>query len=299
MLVSKFSGVIAYTVTPFTDDGEVNTNALTNALTNVINKLINTGASAIAALGSAGECAYLEDHEWELVTEQSIKSVDKRLPIIIGISELTTRKAIQKAIFAEEKGADAVMVAPLVYYPLSEDEIYEHYSSISAAISIPIMVYSNPVSSGVEMSAEFMLSMVQGIEQVCMIKESSVDINRVNTIKRLCGDTAAVFAGCNYLALDALKAGVDGWCTTAPNLIGDGATRIVNAVNNNDVELAEKLFEHYENLLMFMVEKGLARTVKAGLQLKGITVGTPRKPLKALSEENTTRLAKLLTDLDE
>ena len=294
MSVDKFSGVIAYTVTPFTDDGEVNINALTN----VINKLIDTGATAIASLGSAGECAYLDDHEWKLVAEQSINIVNKRLPIIIGISELTTRKAIQKAIFAEENGAEAIMVAPLVYYPLSEDEIYEHYSSISAAISIPIMVYSNPVSSGVEMSAEFMLSMVQGIEQVCMIKESSVDINRVNTIKRLCGDTAAVFSGCNYLALDALKAGVDGWCTAAPNLIGDGATRIINAVNNNDLVLAEQLFEHYKNLLEFMVDKGLARTVKAGLKFKGITVGTPRKPLKPLSEENTARLAKLLADLD-
>jgi 4-hydroxy-tetrahydrodipicolinate synthase len=294
MLVDKFSGVIAYTVTPFTDDGEVNTNALTN----VINKLIDTGASTIAALGSAGEGAYLDYDEWKLVADQSINIVDKRLPIIIGISELSTRKAIQKAIFAEEKGAEAIMVAPLVYYPLSEDEIYEHYSSISDAISIPIMVYSNPVSSGVEMSAEFILSMVQGIEQVCMIKESSVDINRVNTIKRLCGDTAAVFAGCNYLALDALKADVDGWCTAAPNLIGDGATRIINAVNNNDLVLAEMLFEHYKKLLEFMVDKGLARTVKAGLQLKGITVGTPRKPLKPLSEESTARLAKLLADLD-
>jgi 4-hydroxy-tetrahydrodipicolinate synthase len=295
MLVGKFSGVIAYTVTPFTDDGEVNVSVFAN----VIDKIIDAGANAIAALGRAGECAYLDDDEWALVAEKSIKKVDKRLPVIIGISELTTHKAIQKAIFAEEKGADAVMVVPRAYYKLSEDEIYEHFSSISAAISIPIMVYSNPVSSGVEMSAEFMLSMVQGIEQVCMIKESSIDINRINTIKRLCSDKAAVFTGCNYLALDALKSGVDGWCTAAPNLIEDGATRIVNAVKNNDVALAEKLFEHYKNLLQFMVEKGLARTVKAGLELSGIAAGKPRKPLKALSEENTSRLAQLLADLDE
>jgi 4-hydroxy-tetrahydrodipicolinate synthase len=295
MLVGKFSGVIAYTVTPFTDYGEVNVSVLAN----VIDKLIDAGANAIAALGSAGECAYLDDDEWALVAEQSIKNVDKRLPIIIGISELTTHKAIQKVIFAEEKGADAVMVAPRAYYKLSEDEIYEHFSSISAAISIPIMVYSNPTTSGVEMSAEFMLSMVQGIEQICMIKESSTDINRINTIKRLCGDAAAVFTGCNYLALDALKVGVDGWCTAAPNLIDDGATRIVNAVNDNDLVLAEKLFEHYKILLKFMVKKGLARTVKAGLQLKGVAAGKPRKPLRALSDENTTRLAQLLAGLDE
>jgi 4-hydroxy-tetrahydrodipicolinate synthase len=132
-----------------------------------------------------------------------------------------------------------------------------------------------------------------------MIKESSTDINRINTIKRLCGDKAAVFTGCNYLALDALKAGVDGWCTAAPNLINDGPIKIVNAVKNNDVALAEKLFEHYKKLLQFMVEKGLARTVKAGLELSGVAVGKPRKPLKALSIENTTRLAQLLADLDE
>ena len=221
MTTSTLSGIIAYTVTPFSSDENGDEQINLESLCLLINELISSGASAITALGSAGEGAYLDDDEWALVASQTMKYVNGRVPVIIGISELTTKKAVACAKYAKEIGADAIMVSPFSYYRLSEDEIYDHYAAISAAVSIPIMIYNNPATCGVDMSPKFMLSMVENIEHANMIKESTGDIQRMRTLHRLSNGTVPFFNGCNYIALDALNAGAIGWCTAAPCLIGN------------------------------------------------------------------------------
>jgi len=289
-----FSGIIAYTITPFlSDDEQINIPALFN----LIDDLIESGADAIAALGSAGEGAYLDDKEWALVASETVKHVNGRVPVIIGIAELTTKKAVSRASFADEIGADAVMVSPFSYYPLSEDEIYDHYAAISAAISLPIMIYNNPATCGVDMSPEFMLSMVSTIEHATMIKESTGDLQRMRKLHRLSKGTVPFFNGCNYIALDALNAGAQGWCTAAPCLMADLPKQLSDAVKNNQQEKAQQLFEQQLPLLEFIVKGGLAATVKAGLQIKGLEVGVARRPLKPLTSDNRQKLAELLLSI--
>ena len=296
MSTDTLAGVIAYTVTPFTDDGDqVNLEALYL----LIDDLIDSGADAIAALGSAGECAYLDDDEWALVATQTVKYVNGRVPVIVGISELTTKKAISRAVFANKIGADAIMVSPFSYYRLSEDEIYDHYAAISAAISIPIMIYNNPATCGVDMSPEFMLSMVNEIEHTSMIKESTGDIQRMRKLHRLSRGTVPFFNGCNYIALDALNAGATGWCTAAPCLIGGLPKQLLDAVNKDELARAKVLFEKQLPLLEFIVNGGLASTVKAGLDIKGIHAGFARRPLKPLTNEKKQILESILQKVAE
>jgi len=291
MTTSTLSGIIAYTITPFSaDDEQVNSEVLSK----LIDKLIESGADAIAALGSAGEGAYLNDQEWELVAEETIKHVHGRVPVIVGIAELTTKKAIARAVFAKKIGAEAIMVSPFSYYPLAEDEIHDHYAAISAASSLPIMVYNNPATCGVDMSPEFMLAMVNDIENVTMIKESTGDIQRMRKLQRLSKGKVPFFNGCNYIALDALNAGAKGWCTAAPCLIADLPKQLVDAVKENKQEIAQQLFEQQLPLLEFIVKGGLAATVKAGLALKGLEAGVARRPLKPLTVENREKLAELM-----
>jgi len=296
MTNKALSGIIAYTVTPFTaEDERINLDALFD----LIDELIASGADAIAALGSAGEGAYLDDVEWELVASQTIKHVNGRIPVIIGIAELTTKKAVARAVFAKEIGADAIMVSPFSYYRLSEDEIYDHYAAISAAVSLPIMIYNNPATCGVDMSPEFMLSMVKNIENATMIKESSGDIQRMRSIRRLSKGTVPFFNGCNYIALDAINAGATGWCTAAPCLIGDLPKQLFTAVKQGESEQAKVLFERQLPLLEFIVNGGLASTVKAGLELKGLHVGEARRPLKPLTDEKKKILENILKAVEQ
>ena len=291
MTTSTLSGIIAYPVTPFTEtDGEIDLPTLGI----VIDDLINSGADAIAALGSAGEGAYLDELEWQQVASYSVEKVAGRVPVVIGISELTTANAVARARFAEDIGADVIMVAPLSYYKLSEAEIYQHYATISEAINIPIMLYNNPATSGIDMSAEFMLSMVDGLDNVTMIKESTGDIQRMHDIYRLSQNKVPFFNGCNYMALEALNAGAAGWCTAAPCLIGGKPKALFDAVQGGKADKARELFYQQLELLEFIVKGGLAATVKAGLAMRGINAGLPRKPLLELSEASLLKLKKIL-----
>ena len=289
-MAKEISGIVAYTVTPFTFETDT---VNLDALYLIIDDLIATGADAIAALGSAGEGAYLESAEWKLIAEKTVVHVNGQVPVIIGISELTTKKAVERAVFANEIGADAVMVSPFSYYRLSEDEIFDHYAAISDAISIPIMIYNNPATCGVDMSPEFMLSMVDKIENATMIKESTGDVQRMRTLHRLSNGTVPFFNGCNYIALDAFNAGAAGWCTVAPCLIGDLPKQLLECVKV-DIKKATALFKKQLPLLEFIVQGGLASTVKAGLNIKGMEAGLARRPLKPLTDDKQQQLKEIL-----
>lgn len=165
----KLNGIIGYPVTPFSDDNTINLPVLKQML----DLLIANGCDAIAPLGSTGESAYLEWDEWFLVAKTSIESINKRVPVIIGISELTTDQAIKKAQIAQSYGADALMVIPISYWKLTDQDIFEYYQAIAQETTLPIMIYNNPATSGVDMSPELIVHMFNSIANITMVKESS------------------------------------------------------------------------------------------------------------------------------
>ena len=173
-------GIIGYTITPFSADGS---RLDLDALGQSIDRLIDSGVHAISPLGSTGEGAYLSDAEWDEVSAYSIRKVAKRVPTIVSVSDLTTAKAVRRARYAEEHGADVVMVLPASYWKLSEAEILAHYAAIGDSIGVPIMLYNNPATSGTDMSVELILRILKQVENVTMVKESTGDIQRMHQLK--------------------------------------------------------------------------------------------------------------------
>ncbi|WP_322066300.1 dihydrodipicolinate synthase family protein [Burkholderia ubonensis] len=286
-------GIIAYPVTPFSADGDVDLKAL-DAL---IERLVADGVHGIAPLGSTGESAYLSDAEWEAVADTSIRAVRKRVPTVVGISDLTTAGAVRRARFAEQAGADAVMVLPVSYWKLSNDEIVGHYRAIGDAIGIPVMLYNNPATSGVDMSPELIATICRTVDNVTMVKESTGDIMRMHRLAQLSDGAIPFYNGSNPMALAALAAGAAGWCTAAPNLNARLPLALVEAVRAGDLARAREVFHAQLPLLQFIVSGGLPVTVKAGLRLRGFDAGEPRKPLLPLGEDRTRDLARLLAAL--
>lgn len=295
MSTSPFHGIISYPVTPFdSKSGQVDLQAIGE----LIERLVVKGSHGIAPLGSTGESAYLEDSEWDAVAETSIKRVNKRLPVIVGISDLTTRNAIRKAKFAESAGADAVMVLPVSYWKLSDAEIHRHYAAVADAIQLPIMVYNNPVTSGIDMKPELIVQMFNEIPNVTMVKESTGDIQRMHRLVQLTNGAIPIFNGSNPLALEAFAAGATGWCTAAPNIIGDWPQKLYEAFKEGNLDVARKAFYSQLDVLQFILKGGLPTTVKAGLRLRGFEAGAPRLPLTASSELATLELQALLQRID-
>ncbi|HFK5504007.1 TPA: dihydrodipicolinate synthase family protein [Elizabethkingia anophelis] len=287
-----FKGVIAYPITPFDENEEVNI-PLFRKLTE---RLVTSGSHAIAPLGSTGVLPYLSDEEKEAVTEATIQQVAGRVPTLVGVSNLTTEKTVYHAQFAEKAGATAVMIIPMSYWKLTDDEIVEHYDAVASKISIPIMAYNNPATSGVDMSPDLLKRLLE-IPNVTMIKESTGDVQRMHYLRKELGEEVAFYNGSNPLALAAFSAGANGWCTAAPNLIPELNVELYNAIQNNDLETARQLFYQQLDLLKFIVAKGLPRTIKAGLHILGEDGGTLRSPLKPLTEAETEELRLILSHI--
>lgn len=295
MSKNLFKGIISYPITPFlAGDGGVDIKALGE----LIDRLIQDGSHAIAPLGSTGESAYLNDEEWNAVAEASVKQVAKRVPTVVGISDLTTQNAVRRAKFAEKVGADAVMVLPISYWKLTEREIFQHYAAISEAIGIPVMLYNNPATSGLDLSPELIVRIIKEIDNVTMVKESSGDIQRMHRISQLSNEEIPFYNGSNPLALEAFAAGAAGWCTAAPNLIPAWPLRLYEASLAGDLKQAREVFYKQLPLLQFILKGGLPTTIKAGLQLRGFDAGVPRKPLLPLDSAGQNELAALIKQLN-
>lgn len=286
---APFKGIIAYPITPFDANEKVDILLYKQ----LVERLIVSGSHGIAPLGSTGVMPYLNDQEKEAITEATIEQVKGRAPILVGVSNLTTERTIYHAKFAEKAGATAVMIIPMSYWKLSDDEIVKHYDAIAKQISIPIMAYNNPATAGVDMSPK-LLKRILEIPNVTMIKESTGDVQRMHYLKKELGDSVAFYNGSNPLALSAFAAGATGWCTAAPNLIPEQNIALYNAIQNNDLQGAQKIFYKQIDLLRFIVEKGLPRAIKSGLQLQGIEGGHLRKPLQPLTENEIAELDRIL-----
>jgi 4-hydroxy-tetrahydrodipicolinate synthase len=289
-----FKGIIAYPITPFDEKEQVNIPLFRK----LVERLVTSGAHGIAPLGSTGVLPYLSDAEKEAITEATMQQVAGRVPTLVGVSNLTTERTIYHAKFAEKAGATAVMIIPMSYWKLTDDEIVKHYDAVASSISIPIMAYNNPATGGVDMSPGLLKRLLE-IPNVTMIKESTGDVQRMHYLKKELGEDVAFYNGANPLALAAFAAGANGWCTAAPNLIPELNLELYEAVENNDLATAQKVFLQQLNLLKFIVAKGLPRAIKAGLNILGEDGGYIRRPLQPLTRSEVEQLEKILLETRE
>jgi 4-hydroxy-tetrahydrodipicolinate synthase len=285
-------GVVAYPITPFTPAGGVDLPKL-RAL---IDRLLASGVHGIAPLGSAGVLPYLSDEEREAVAEAVVSHVAGRVPTLVGVSALTTERTVHHARFAERAGASAVMVIPMSYCRLTDDEVFRHYETVADAVSIPIMAYNNPATGGLDMTPEFLARLLE-IPNVTMIKESTGDVHRLHRLVQEAGEDVAFFNGSNPLALDAFTAGARGWCTAAANLIPRQTIALYDAIQRQDLAAAVQSFRRQLPLLQFLVRGGLPRTVAAGLELLGFDPGPLRLPLRPVSAAEREELRTILAGL--
>ena len=278
-----FRGIIGYLVTPFGPSGAPDLSVLSGLVH-------RTGGSRHCPLGSTGESAYLSRDEWESVARTTIDATAGRLPVVVGASTLTTRDTADLCRCAEALGADAVMVLPISYWKLTDDEIFQHYQAVSDAIDIPIMAYNNPATAGIDMSPELLHRMFRDIENVTMVKEQRRHPTHAQPAS-LVPRHPALF---QWLQ----SPGPGGLCrrsggTAAPNLIGHDVGKMWAAVEANDFE-SRNLFLDNLKLLSFILEGGLPATIKAGLSLLGKPLWHSPPPLSPLPATKQDTLAELL-----
>lgn len=296
-MIKRFKGIIPVIPTPFNDDENFDGKAK-EELRRVVEFVIEAGADGIIPAAGAGEFFLLSESERKQVFDITIDQARGRIPVIPNASAASTREAVMYSKYAEEVGADGVMVIAPYYSMPCEEEIYNFFSRIGQAISIPIMIYNDPFPTGVDISPK-LLSRLSNIANINSVKESSMDLMRVQSIKRLCGEKITYLFGNDHPALDAFLLGAEGWVSSA--YFAPLAVELYkNIAEQNDRQRANETYAKLLQLLEPEIEEDLSNpssyvaVQKAAFELMGMPVGPPRGPLSPLKEEAKNALRRKL-----
>lgn len=159
--MSVMRGLSAFPITPCTPDGEV----IAADLARILRRLTRAEVDSIGLLGSTGSYAYLSIPQRQLVLETALEIVGGRVPIVVGIGALRTSDAIALARHAAGAGAAGLLLAPVSYTPLTEDEAFAHYAAVAEASALPLCIYNNPSTTRFTFSRE-LLARIAALPQV-------------------------------------------------------------------------------------------------------------------------------------
>ncbi len=295
-MAKKFRGVYAVTITPFDDRGEVDEDALRRHIRWLLE---DGGVHGIIPTGSTGEFAFLSETERKQVVQIAIDVVGGRVPVVVGAAACSTRETIRFAQFAQSAGADGVMVLPPYYGHLSQEELYQHFRALAGSLSIPIMLYNNPGTSGSDLLPETVARLAE-LKPVQAIKESTGVMQRVKELQRLCGDRIEVLCGCDTLPLEMFLMGVEGWVAAPSNTIPHQCVELFDlAVEKKNLARARQLYDRILPLLEVFEGSGqYVQLNKAALEMLGRSMGQPRPPLLPPQEEMCQRLKTMLDEIN-
>jgi len=288
--MDKWRGVFAVMFTPFHEDESLDEQCLRKH----IDFLIAEGVHGIICTGSTGEFASLSHEERLRVVDITVEQARHRVPVLVGPAANSTRHTILYSQHAERAGADGLMIVHPFYCLPGERELYEHYRAVAASVHMPIMIYNNPATSGVDMKPELLARLAE-IENIRYLKDATDDIRRVGQVKRLCGDRITFFCGCDNVMFESFVMGAEGWVSGSANIIPRQCVELYNLTFSGKIDQARALY--YRMLPMgdmFELEGKFVQYLKAGSALLGRPVGKPRRPLLPPLEADLNRLKAAL-----
>jgi 4-hydroxy-tetrahydrodipicolinate synthase len=274
---SLWTGVYPAATTQFAEDLSLDLDATQKAQT----ALVDDGVDGLILLGTCGENNSLDHAEKRAVLKGGVEAVGGRVPLIAGVSEFTTERAIEFAKDAEKIGVDALMVLPCMVYVPTTEELQAHFRKVAQATSLPVMLYNNPPAYRVNVDFET-LAALEDVKNVVAVKESAPDPRRFTDIINRFGDRYKVMAGLDDVALEGLMLGASGWVSGLTSAFPKESVRLVKAADEGKWEEARAIYRWFMPLLHLDAEHDLVQSIKLAEAIMGRGtehVRMPRLPL--------------------
>jgi len=275
--MTRWAGVFPATTTQFTAEGALDIGA-TQA---VVDALITDGVDGIICMGTVGENCSLDAKEKRELLEALQTSINRRVPLLSGVAELTTELAARYARDAERIGIDGLMVLPAMVYSANQREAEYHFRAVAEATNLPIMLYNNPVAYGVDVTVETCAALAD-IGNIVAIKESTEDTRRLVDLYNRLGDRFILFAGVDDIALESLALGAEGWVSGLTNAYPAESVAMFKLAKAGRYEEALAIYRWFMPLLHLDTRPTLVQCIKLAEQMMGRGaehVRPPRLPL--------------------
>jgi len=279
-----FKGCGTAIITPFTETG-VNFEEFKR----MIEFQIENNVDAIIVCGTTGESSTMTVEERKETIKCAIETVNGRIPVIAGTGSNCTASAIEMSKWAEEAGADAVLLVTPYYNKTTQEGLIAHYTAIAKEITIPVILYNVPSRTGLNIAPKTCLELSK-IENIVAIKEASGNLSQIAEIAELCGDNLAIYSGNDDQIVPILSLGGIGVISVLSHLVPNDVHTMVTSFLEGDTKKATKLQLDTLNLTKALFSEVNPIPVKAACNMMGFNVGIPRLPLIEMSKEGQAKL---------
>ncbi|RJE81469.1 dihydrodipicolinate synthase family protein [Paracoccus sp. JM45] len=280
--MTVMQGLSAFPITPTEDDGTLRADDMTRLVSRI------TGVDSIGVLGSTGGYAYLTPDQRRHVALVAIAATS--LPVIIGVGALRSDVSASLARHAADSGAAGLLLAPVSYTPLTEDEVFYHFQTVAGASDLPICVYNNPSTTHFTFSIA-LLARLAALPQVTAIKMPlPADNDFATEIARLRADLPKGFTigySGDWGCAAALQNGADSWFSVAAGLWPEQSSELAHAAQAGDATQWQARFQPLWDLFKTY---GSLRVIYAAAHLMGLTRAQPPRPVMPLPDALTPRI---------
>lgn len=291
MSISKLTGVIPALATPI----DINENIDEKGLFNLITYLVESGISGIFPLGSMGEFAPLREKERIRLLEKVVEIVNKRIPVLAGVSDTGTKRVIDNILKAKEIGVDAIVSLPPFFYFLNQRAVFDFYIEIAEKSPLPVIIYHNPIMTKVKLDFDTVLRLSEH-PNIIGIKDSSCDYNFFQKLLQLKNDKFSVLQGDERKLKEALLSGADGLVTGVGNVAIEIFIALYRAARENKIEVVEDLQNKIFKLLNFCRDSWI-QAIKYGLKVRGICEEYTCRPFCPIDDETRRLVEFTLKDI--
>lgn len=256
--------------------------------------LVRDGVHGMIVIGTVGENNSLEMDEKLAVISAAAEATGGKIPVIAGVSELTTRRACAFAEAAERAGATGLMVLPAMVYVPAAHELEAHFRAVANSSSLPVMLYNNPPAYRVSIGNDT-LKRLSDVPNIVAVKESAPDPRRFTDLYNALGDRYTLFAGLDDVALEGLILGAKGWVSGLTNVFPQESLALWDAVHRGDLAHALDIYRWFMPLLHLDAEHDLVQSIKLAEAVMGRgseRVRMPRMPLQGERRAEVIRLVE-------
>ncbi|KIE22537.1 dihydrodipicolinate synthase [Vibrio sinaloensis] len=265
-----------------------------DATQTVIDNQINDGVNGIICLGTVGENCALYPEEKRQVLKAAHEVVAGRVPLIAGTAESITAASVQYMQDAQKIGIDGCMVMPAMVYRTSDSETVDYYRTLAEATpEMPIMIYNNPVSYGVDVSLN-MMEQLASCESIVAVKESTTDTRRITELYNRFDDRFTVFSGVDDIALESLMLGATGWISGLTNAFPAESVAIYKLASQGRYAEALEIYRWFLPLLRLDTIPTLVQCIKLAEQVCGRGSEQVRAPRQNLKGEERARVIAMV-----
>jgi 4-hydroxy-tetrahydrodipicolinate synthase len=296
------TGLSAFPLTPVTDDPTGGIDEA--AFSRLIARLAEARVDSITVLGSTGSYAYLNADERRRVIELAVAAAGD-VPVIAGIGATRTRDVLRHATQAQAAGATGLLLAPVSYQPLTDEEVYSLFEDVEAASSVPLVVYDNPGTTHFTFNDDLHARIAE-LPHVASIKIPPVEggpaalKQRITALRANIPGTVTIGISGDYLAAAALNAGCDTWYSVLAGTLPAPCRAIVDAAAAGFASRAIELSDQLAPLWELFSEYGSYRVVSAlGEELHLVAHPNLPRPVLGLDQQGRTRLQAALVKLRE